>query len=161
MSCKITDAELDSVYFGSNVIVDDLNISNNDLTSLDICSADITSLNATNNLNLLEIGVNDVDAANANINYSKDGSASYVSCSITGSTELAIAPDWYVYRDGEQLSISISDNYQYSIIDLSGAVLMDGSTRQSVNVTSLEHGVYILNVQNSLGEVFAERIFVD
>ena len=149
--------QLTSLDLSQNINFTDLMCENNLLTCLNIKNGNNINhmfFNATNNLNLACIEVDDASYSNANWT-NIDATSSFSSncnnsCS-TVSIDEYNASDFSIYPNptSDQLTIeSELDINEVSIVDLTGKTILTSSYEAHINVANLSAGVYFIKLIN-------------
>ena len=147
--------------------LDYINCQNNELTSLNLANgnnASFTYVDLTGNSDLTCIQVDDVTYSDANWSSFKDSTASYsLNCDATASiidnqfnNSLAIYPNPVSNTLFIDLN-SIEALKKATIFDLSGKEIIS-TTINSIDVTFLTGGVYLLKIESKAGKIAVRKV---
>lgn len=90
----------------------------------------------------------------------------YVNVIPTGIHELA-QPSWNIFPNPAQHELTIKSDYtltgnNFNILDVTGRIVMSGKLQgPAINITDLDNGMYILQIETAKGEISSNRFMKD
>lgn len=162
---NISNNQLISLDFSNNPNLEAMSCSNNNLTSLDLRNGNNTNIsfyNSLNNSNLTCVLVDDANYSNANWTL-KDAYTNFgqtlAQCNTLSNQEFNVLDkiSFYPNPTNSILNISIKEDIQnVEIYNLLGSKVMEHKSK-SINVSTLENGIYLLKVITKEGVFTAKR----
>jgi hypothetical protein len=123
---------------------------------------DLIYLNTVGNARLNQVCVKDDNLANTSADFTKDPQTEFVDCSkVEVGVDYIINKSLYIYQKGNEITFSVSGEYEYSIYDSMGNLILEGTTFQKISANGITSGIYLMKAVSSDGETINEKILVN